>query len=440
MIEIERMNLFEEKPRRKQGRNPMVRFPNLINRGLFRLKGYADDTDNKRVDPLRDIREQRKGDIISTATGKTSAKKDIQNLADSEIVKSSDEKVTIEVNDLLESKNAFELREEIRSLKRAYLYQENNLIENWEQEKVELREQYEDERTRLKKAFVNDKVELLKEIERKDKMLEKLAEVLKAQHQKNMDDFQANMEKQWDTCFKLHVELMKCVETAVENTRKIVVNNESTFGNLDEFKSLQEHQFEMCTLLREVKKSPLTVTNEFSLDKNEPDLSLVRSISNPVGKTDSAVETISKSLRESKAKSVENMNHHDDDIQHEMAEVYRQQKTLLVNLFNTEKEEDRKRLSDEKKRFERDVRTEYDSRMIVERKAWQETIEDLEREINILRYEREQLDRNYCLGMDEMKTEFEIEKQQLYRRFSETQHMYEKKIKEFLCNTKNLES
>ena len=119
-----------------------------------------------------------------------------------------------------------------------------------------------------------------------------------------------------------------------------------------------------------------------------------------------------------------------------MAEVYRQQKTLLVNLFNAEKEEERKRLCDEKKAFERDTRTEYDSRMSVERKAWQETIEDLEREINILRYEREQLDRNYCIGMDEMKTEFEVEKQQMYRRFSETQHLYEKKIKEFLSNTK----
>ena len=90
------------------------------------------------------------------------------------------------------------------------------------------------------------------------------------------------------------------------------------------------------------------------------------------------------------------------------------------------------RLSKEKHTFERDVRSEYDSRMIVERKAWQETIEDLEREINILRYEREQLDRNYCLAMDEMKTEFEIEKQQMYRRFSETHNIYEKKIKEFL--------
>ena len=449
MIEIERKTLFEEKPSqggRKQVRNNpmMVRFPNLINRGIFRLKGYADDTttNNGKGDALcRDThrgQQQRKTDIISTAKIETLTK---QKESVKNVKKSDDKKNNSEVvDDFLESKTAPELRDEIRNMKRAFLYQENNLIEKWEQEKIELREQYEEEKKRLKKAFENDKVELLKEIERKDKMLEKLAEVLKEQHQKNMKDYQTNMEEKWSNCFRIHTELKSFVDKAVENTQQIINNNQNTFGNLDEFKCLQEHQEQICTLLKKVEKSPLSLASDLSFDENRPtpELSLARSISEPTGKS-TEMDSSRKTFRDSnkKARSFEEQDVHTDDIQHEMAEVYRQQKTLLVNLFNAEKEEERKRLCAEKKTFERDVRTEYDSRMCVERKAWQETIEDLEREINILRYEREQLDRNYCLGMDEMKTGFEVEKQQMYRRFSETQHLYEKKIKEFLSNTKN---
>jgi len=445
MIEIERKTLFEEKPSqgRKQVRNNpmMVRFPNLINRGIFRLKGYADDSTTNKGDALCcDAKgQQRKTDIISTAKTDTLTK---QKESIKNIKISGDEKALVNseiaVDDLLESKTKPELCDEIRNMKRAYLYQENNLNEKWEQEKVELREQYEEEKKRLKKAFENDKVELLKEIERKDKMLEKLAEVLKAQHQKNMDDYQSNMEEKWNNCVRIHTELNNFVEKAVENTQQIIMNNQNTFGNLDEFKRLQEHQEQMNALLKKVENSPLTLTKDLSFNENAlTELSLVRSISEPIGRPTEIEVVSTKTLRDTKkSRSFEQQDIHNDDIQHEMAEVYRQQKTLLVNLFNTEKEEERKRLCDEKKTFERDTRTEYDSRMSVERKAWQETIEDLEREINILRYEREQLDRNYCIGMDEMKTEFEVEKQQMYRRFSETQHLYEKKIKEFLSITK----
>ena len=68
--------------------------------------------------------------------------------------------------------------------------------------------------------------------------------------------------------------------------------------------------------------------------------------------------------------------------------------------------------------------------MSVERKAWQDTIEDLEREIKILKYEREQMDHNYCVGMDDMRTEFEKEKQVIYKRYSEQNALFELKLKE----------
>ena len=351
MIDIERKNLFEEKPSQgtKQVRNNpmMVRFPNLINRGIFRLKGYSDSTTNKEDALCCDAKsQQRKTDIISTAKTDTLTK---QKESIKNIKISSDEKALgsseMAVDEFYESKTKPELCDEIRNMKRAYLYQENNLNEKWEQEKVELREQYEEEKKRLKKAFENDKVELLKEIERKDKMLEKLAEVLKAQHQKNMDDYQTNMEEKWNNCVRIHTELKSFVDKAVENTQQIIINNQNTFGNLDEFKSLQKHQEQMNALLMKVENSPLTLTKDLSFNENAlTELSLVRSISEPIGRPTEMDAVSTKTLRDTKkSRSFEQQDIHNDDIQHEMAEVYRQQKTLLVNLFNAEKEEERKR-------------------------------------------------------------------------------------------------
>merc|ERR1711962_1696307 len=97
----------------------------------------------------------------------------------------------------------------------------------------------------------------------------------------------------------------------------------------------------------------------------------------------------------------------DEAIQHELAQAYRKQKSELMKLFSSEKEEYQNAINKDKDIFERETREEYIQRMAVERKAWQETIEDLERELAILKYERQQMDTNYCLGMDQLKTEFE---------------------------------
>jgi len=332
----------------------------------------------------------------------------------------------------LSGKSNAELQEYIRNMKRTYLYQENDLIEKFELEKYELRENYEEDKLRLKKAFENEKTELLKEIERKDKMLQKLAELFKEQQQKDLDFYRIELEEQYQEKSKIFVKLGVLLKNVVEKTRKITDNNKSTFGNLDEFKSLKESELKLSILMKDFEKQSLVDENQRECDFGN-DLILQRSLSDPACTL--SPNRKNNSLRESKARSFDYGDRSDDDIQHEMAEVYRKQKTELVKLFSAEKEEERKRLADEKKRFERETRNEYDSRMSVERKAWQDTIEDLEREINILKFEREQLDRNYCLGMDEVRTEFELEKQQIYRRFSQTQALYEDQLKHFRSET-----
>ena len=51
--------------------------------------------------------------------------------------------------------------------------------------------------------------------------------------------------------------------------------------------------------------------------------------------------------------------------------------------------------------------------------TWQEKVKDYVSELAILRYERDKIDRNYCIGMDEMKTEFEKEKISLHKHYTD---------------------
>eukprot|EP00111_Clytia_hemisphaerica_P024384 TCONS_00071944-protein len=446
MREIER-NTFHQKGKSSRTLGSMVRFPNLMNRSIFRTKGLSPEVGKVNHKTVDDSIEE-KTLKIDEVNGKEVVSGNIPSLQTHSV--DCEEKLTLKtgllldqeregkcsgndkmelkgcIDEDLEGRTVDELQEQIRNMKRTYLFEQNHLMEGCELEKFELRESYEEEKTRLKKAFENEKTELLKEIERKDKMLEKLADVLKEQHQKDLEMYKTKIEEEFNTKYILCEKFNKTLQTAIENVQRIIQNNEQTFGNLHEFKTLKECKTQMNDLI--LKKD----SGVFNAQNETIGGGLIRSISDPTQQRRSEESAVVKcKLNETKARSFEYESRSDDDIQHEMADVYRKQKAELVKLFTAEKDEDRQRLRDEKERFEREVRTEYDSRMIVERNAWRDTIEDLEREINILKFEREQLDRNYCLGMDEMRTEFEVEKQQMYRRFSETQTMYQNKLRDF---------
>lgn len=334
-----------------------------------------------------------------------------------------------------------DLQEEINNLKRSFLYEKNTLIEKCELEKFELRENYEEEKSRLKRAFENERLELIKEIERKDKMLHELARVLKEEYGSNLDNYKKDLLTGLEHKAQTIVQLQTKMNSIIENLAKIVENNECHFKNLEEFQKLKSDQ-EEYTSLSKTLKSTATAASQLMFDKtdtitksqwmntNSQVVRLTRTHSNPETNT-SFTTTETPPQVSVKTKSRSFLDDSDVvDMQFEMAEVYRKQKADLVKLFNSEKEEERARLQNEKKNFEKDVRIEYESRMSVERKGWQETIEDLEREIKILRYEREQMDHNYCIGMDEMRTEFEKEKQMIYRRYSDQQALIETKLKE----------
>lgn len=347
--------------------------------------------------------------------------------------KSTEDVITVTTDLDYPENDEKDLKDEINNLKRSFLYEQNALMEKCELEKFELRESYEEEKTRLKRAFENERLELIKEIERKDKMLHELAHVLKEEYENNLESYKNDLLIGLEHKAQLFVELQSKMSSIIENLSKIVENNDCHFRNLKEFQKLKSDQEEYNSLSKKLKLTSISnqslfdnkEINQSELDMKSQRLAITRTLSNPernqAAFRDNAPREKSNSFQEENTV---------EDLQFEMAEVYRKQKAELVKLFNAEKEEERKRLQTDKKKFEKETRIEYESRMSVERKGWQETIEDLEREIKILKYEREQMDHNYCIGMDEMRTEFEKEKQLIYRRFSDQQAKIEMKLKE----------
>ena len=190
MREIER-NTFHQKGKDSRTFGSMVRFPSLMNRSIFRTKGLSPDgkVNNKTVDDSI----ERKTLKIDEVNRKEYVSRNVPSMERNSV--DCDEKVTLKTGllldqeseekclrnenmglkecvkeEALEGKTVKELQEQIRNMKRTFLFEQNHLMEGCELEKFELRESYEEEKTRLKKAFENEKTELLKEIERKDKM------------------------------------------------------------------------------------------------------------------------------------------------------------------------------------------------------------------------------------------------------------------------------
>jgi len=306
------------------------------------------------------------------------------------------------------------IKEKIYHIERSFLYEQNSIVEKIEQEKFDIIENFRNEKKLLKKKHEREKLELLKEIERKDKILFHLKNIFQEEQdmksKQNKTDLLTLMESKISAINTIEDKLkvfMKNLQTTVENNRD-TLNGLHEFDDLKhEYETLSSIQISQTELSLEVKAK--SKDDKYSKDVTLKLNRLINSNKNSTNQCacESAVVRLGNVVDET-------------SIQHELAQAYRKQKSELLRLFNEEKNEFEKTISKKKVVFEKEVRTEYETRMIIERKAWQDTIEDYEREIAILKFEREQMDRNYCIGMDELKTEFEREKRSLHRSYSET--------------------
>lgn len=386
----------------------MGKLMNMVPRNLFRRKMENVETVNKSGEEKTVLFRSNSSPSTQTIlkdserTGESRGLMKSTSQVDENSLTNQSNQNTYKINTLKESKHilaSFENEDfeaKLYHVERSFLFEQNNIIEKFEREKREIMEDSKEEKLRMKRAYENEKTELLKEIERRDKMLVELSKVLKEESEKKL----GKQREEILNSFKDKIELFTLIESKmkiiVDNLHKVMENNEIASQNWHEYNQLRK---EFDTF------SSIDLRNYGNVCSLLPDKTKENNTQCTCGK---------------QTESTTSGTFDETSIQHELAQAYRKQKSELLKLFNSEKEEYDKKLSEEKHCFEKDVRLEYETRMSVERKAWQETIEDYEREISILKFERQQMDRNYCLGMDELKTEFEREKRMLHRSYSET--------------------
>ena len=358
----------------------MVKLIKMVPRGLFTKEQKKTTTNQQEEANLTQVK----------------ASKDDKSVAESIITSVT---ISDELKKVLDELSNEDIESKINRLERNYLFEQSNLIEEFEQEKKYMLESFKQQKLLMNRAFENEKIELLKEIERKEKMLFQLTIIMREEHENKL-----SLQKQ---------ELMQSIgqidETKnnlrqiLNNLNEIIYNNKISFKDLRTFENL-ETQFQ--TLFNTIK-----LTENIGSKLTYGDLDVFLSSSQLHKKEEIKCDAINDDIDAAL-------------IQQELGQAHKKQKNELLKLFAKEKEEYISQLEKEKKQFEKDTRLEYESRMIAERKAWQDAIEDYEREIAILKYEREQMDRNYCIGMDELKMEFEREKMSLYHLYSVTHSEY----------------
>lgn len=361
--------------------------------------------------------------------------------------------------------------EKLYELERCYLFEQNNIIDKYENEKVEMLEKHAEEKLRAKRAYDHEKDELLKEIERKDKMLFELTNLMKEECADKLEEQKIEFVSIIGNKHKLYVNIEAKLKTFIDSLTNFFKNNEKLSENVCEYKELLG-EYERFVKSIDTEKT----SNDFSSESPRqmktvcevdfPSRLLERQFSEPCsskpkfnransydhenlnGKRQAASAGAHKVVSRTSSDNVRlttndccrkhcrDRTNSDEAIQHELAQAYRKQKAELLKLFSSEKEQYEKKVDKDKDYFERETRAEYVKRMAVERKAWQETIEDYEREISILKYERQQMDTNYCIGMDKMKTEFEREKNSIHRRYNESCLQLKKNLEEKFKNPK----
>jgi len=296
------------------------------------------------------------------------------------------------------SYQSLNMEEKFKILERTFIFEQTNLIERCQREKQELLDLTNQERISLKRSFESEKTELLREIERQKSMVAKLSESLKTKRKQSIE---RNNEHQFDRrMYQLFEEKLKALIQRVDNFLKDSTEN----GQI--LHLLQSISME-CNQLLSVSLDYKSRNRKISECEQNGDIEHCNDNSPGANKT-----KLSRTPSRQESIEIE-----ESELQQEINRAYKRQKSELIQLFADEKRELEHKLDSDKIEFEAETRREYETRMLIERKAWQETIQDYEREVAILKYEREQMDRNYCIEMDNLKTEFEKEKLELHRQY-----------------------
>lgn len=297
---------------------------------------------------------------------------------------------------------------------RALLLKHASLIEEFEEEKRQMRMSFEREKHSLKKAFEN---------ERKDYNLE--LDTLRNGTVGFLGELEGKYEKEIDLRLSLQREKFE--------EERIVLR-----------RSIQEQMNLMADVENEIKRIlkrlivELKRFNQSTCEKLQSDLCKTNFIMNTACLTwlkeiFSESNGVSEQLHESKntfciCQNLEKEQQTEKDELQEVGQAFRKQKKELTEIFLKEKKHLEEEIEQDCLKHKKKLDKEYEERVQAETQVWQETIKEYEREIAILRYERQQMDHNYCLEIDRLKLETEKEKVDICTKYMKEKEQLRRKL------------
>ena len=314
--------------------------------------------------------------------------------------------------DMFSKNNAFEESDKSnKKAKTSLLLNQVSLLEEFEKEKEEMIAKFAYEKASLKKAYENEIKEYEAEIGRLRNIIEfKMSEI----ESKYDDEYKKKEDKQQ---LKFEFE-RKSLKHSVEEQMNFIAEVEIELKRILKRLVIELRSYEpsKCSALE---------GDLCSFNMNRSCVVWLKEIFNECREVSPNFER-SNAVEEKLAAREEEL--------FEVGEAFRKQKKELTEIFMKEKmhleEEIKNNCLDYKKKLDR----EYEDRMKTEMKVWQETIKEYEREIGILRYQREQMDRNYCLEIDRLKLETEREKTEICAKYAKEKGELKKALSDSVMN------
>ena len=296
---------------------------------------------------------------------------------------------------------------------RSMLLKQASLMEEFEQEKEEMVAKFGREKTALKKAYENERKEYEAEIDKLRKIIEfKMSEI----ESKYEEEFKKKEDKR-RIMFEME---RKNLKHSVQEQMDLIAEVESEIKRILKrlIIELKKYEPSKCSMLE----------NDLCSKKiNESCVMWLKEIFNE-NSNESCINFVENNEKKEKFGTRE-------DELFEVGEAFRKQKKELTDIFMKEKKHLEEEIKSNCLEYKKKLDREYEERVKTEMKVWQETIKEYEREIGILRFEREQMDRNYCLEIDKMKLETEKEKVEICAKHMKEREQLRRALSDTVMNT-----
>ena len=326
--------------------------------------------------------------------------------------------------DIFSENNAFLGEDEAEDTHRAMLLKHVSLIEEFEREKEEMKAKFNREKESLKRAYENEIKDYQAEIE-------KLTKIMNCK----MNDIEAKCKEQYSTRETLQRGIFErerqTLKQSVQEQMDLMARVEEELRRILTrlIQELKRYEPSACKKLENdlcdntIKESCVTWLKDIFAENGIPKIKLEKA----------GTLFTSRSTSEGKNRVKGKQDAGEDEL-YQVGEVFRQQKKELTEIFMKEKKHLEEEIKNNCLEYKKKLDREYEERIKSEVNVWQETIKEYEREIDILRYERERMDRNYCVEIDRLKLETEKEKVEIRSKYMKERELLRKSLSDTVMN------